>query len=55
VVSSGLNNPYNHPNTRVIETFNEFGVRIYQTSVSGEVKFVTNGSEYWEAIRPKFW
>lgn len=50
VISSGKNNQYNHPHPRVLQTLREFGAYIYQTSRSGNITFLTDGLEYWEAI-----
>lgn len=48
VISSGKNNPYNHPNPKVIGLFTEFGVAIYQTKNSGDITFVSDGLKFWE-------
>ncbi len=50
VISSGINNQYNHPFPRVIDLFREFGANIYRTDSQGTVEFVTDGVKYWEAI-----
>lgn len=48
VISSGKNNAYNHPHPRVLETFSDFNIGVYQTKISGELNFATNGSQIWE-------
>jgi len=48
IVSSGENNAYNHPNPQVIDMFSRMGVRIYQTKLSGELNFVSDGNQIWE-------
>ena len=48
VISSGENSAYNHPSPQVVETFEQFGVDIFQTKNSGELHFVTDGERIWE-------
>lgn len=50
VISSGINNQYNHPFPQVIDLFREFGANIYRTDSQGTVEFVTDGVKYWRAI-----
>lgn len=55
VISSGKNNAYNHPNPQVIELFEQFEVKIYQTMNSGELNFVSDGQVFWEVDKPDYW
>jgi competence protein ComEC len=48
IISSGINNAYNHPSPQVIDTFESFDVAIYQTKSSGEINFASDGTQIWE-------
>jgi competence protein ComEC len=49
VISSGLNNRFNHPSPQVIELFDEFGVSILRTDTVGTIKFSSDGLSYWQS------
>lgn len=42
IISSGLNNKFNHPHKEVIETLNKVNTKIYNTSEYGSIKVVIN-------------
>lgn len=50
VISSGKNNQYNHPSTRVTDLFRELGVDVFRTDESGNIEFITDGIRYWQPI-----
>ncbi len=47
VISSGLNNRYNHPSPEVVSNLVAIGATIYRTDQRGTVTFVTDGKRYW--------
>ncbi len=47
-ISSGKNNPYNHPNPQVIDTLTRSGSKIYQTQTSGQLVFAADGHKFWQ-------
>ena len=40
IISSGINNRYNHPNSEVINRLDKFNIKTYITSVSGQIRVV---------------
>ena len=50
VISSGKNNQYNHPSTRVIELLRELKIDIFRTDSRGNIEFITDGTRYWGPI-----
>ncbi len=48
IISSGKNNAYNHPDPRVLKTFSDFLTIVFQTKISGELHFASDGTRIWE-------
>jgi competence protein ComEC len=48
VISSGINNQYNHPNTQVLSILQKNNSNIFQTSNSGTIIFESDGQSFWE-------
>lgn len=50
VISSGKNNQFNHPSTRVTELLRELKIDILRTDTLGNIEFITDGTRYWGPI-----
>lgn len=44
VISVGKDNTYGHPNSEVLERLNKFGIQIFRTDKSGDIKIISDGS-----------
>ncbi len=44
IASSGYNNSYSHPNEKVLQRLNEYGVDIYRTDLDGTVKITVENN-----------
>ena len=45
IISVGKNNEFNHPDKKVIHRLNENNVKIYQTSIDGNIVLTSNGTK----------
>lgn len=43
VISCGRDNSYGHPHRETLETFEQFGVEVFRTDLSGDLIFVSDG------------
>ena len=47
VISCGFNNKFGHPSSEVLQLLNENQVQHFRTDERGDLKLITNGSNYW--------
>ena len=45
IISSGINNRYNHPSDITIKKLNDSGVKVYRTDLDGTIIFATDGQK----------
>jgi competence protein ComEC len=46
VIQSGKDNSYGHPNQETLETLENYGIKILRTDTEGDVKIISDGSNY---------
>jgi competence protein ComEC len=51
LLSSGKNNNYGHPNSKVLEKLTKIGSKILRTDEQGKIVLLTDGLEVWEKKR----
>lgn len=47
VISSGVNNSYNHPSPEVTSRLRMFGTNVYRTDKLGTIRFASDGHKFW--------
>jgi len=52
LISTGLNNSYNHPHKETLKSLKEKGVHMYRTDSQGTVVIKSNGKEIWSHREP---
>jgi len=49
LISSGKNNSFGHPHSRVIDLLRSRNIKIFETAQSGDIEIITDGISYWQA------